>query len=321
MRKFAFAGLQHGHVAVIYKKLNEHPDCEIVGVYDSVYEENFGIKVTHKDLHAMISDVKPDVLVIGDVYGKRGQLVIEGLKAGLNIISDKPLCISLDELGEIEKLVKEKNAVVGCMLDLRENPNVYAAKKYIQQGLPGKVKSIQFGGQHPLNFGTRPAWYFEKGMHGGTINDIAVHALDICEFLLDDEIKSLDFAESWNTFKEVPYFQDGSRLAFTMNGGCRCMGEVSYFAPDANGFNNPWYWRFTIWGEKGTMEFNYYNPGIIFASKSDAGMQCLDGMNNEWTDLGSFIAELDGGAPELNTRQVLKISRKCLEFQQKSFNK
>ena len=99
------------------------------------------------------------------------------------------------------------------------------------------------------------------------------------------------------------------------------MGEVSYFAPDANGFNNPWYWRFTIWGEKGTMEFNYYNPGIIFASKSDAGMQCLDGMNNEWTDLGSFIAELDGGAPELNTRQVLKISRKCLEFQQKSFNK
>jgi len=27
-------------------------------------------------------------------------------------------------------------------------------------------------------WGTRPAWYFEPGMHGGTLNDIAIHALD-----------------------------------------------------------------------------------------------------------------------------------------------
>lgn len=318
MKKFAFAGLQHGHVATIYKKLAEHPDCEIAGVYDSVYDENFNIKVTHKNLQSMIAEVKPDVLVIGDAYGKRGQLVIEGLKANLNIISDKPLCTSLAELDEIEKLVREKNAVVGCMLDLRENNNVYAAKKYIEQGIAGKIKSIHFDGQHPLCYGTRPAWYFEKGMHGGTVNDIAIHALDICEFLLNDEIKSLDFAESWNTFTEVPHFQDGSRLAFTMKNGCRCMGEVSYFAPDANGYDNPWYWRFTIWGEKGVMEFNFCSSGITFASKNQTGLQHLDGMDNEWTDLTSFLAELDGKSAPLNTKQVLKISRKSLELQQKS---
>lgn len=321
MRKFAFAGLQHGHVATIYKKLTEHSDCEIVGVYDSIYEENFGIKVTHNDLQKMISEVKPDVLVIGDAYGKRGKLVIEGLKAGLHIISDKPLCTSLAELDKIEKLAKEKNAVVGCMLDLRENLNIYGAKKLIAEGLIGKVRSIQFGGQHPLNYGTRPAWYFENGMHGGTINDIAIHALDICEFMLEDEIKTFDFAESWNTFAEVPHFQDGSRVAFTMANGCRCMGEVSYFAPDVSGFSTPFYWRFTIWGEKGVMEFNYNDEGINIAFSGVEGMKKFAGAENEWTDLTSFLAELDGKTAPLNTQQVLKISRKCLELQQKSFNK
>ena len=158
-------------------------------------------------------------------------------------------------------------------------------------------------------------------MHGGTINDIGIHALDICEFLLDCELKSLDFAESWNTFEKEPHFQDGSRFAFTMDNGCRCMGEVSYFAPDISGFSTPFYWRFTIWGEKGVMEFNYNDAGINVAFSGIEGMQKFDGAVNPNTDFHSFLAEIDGKMPALNSRNILRISRKCLELQQKSFNK
>ena len=321
MKKILIAGLQHGHIKTLFDKINNTPDCMLVGVYDEKFDENFGIKVTHKNFEEMLETCDADILAVGDAYGKRGRLIIEGLKRGLHIISDKPLCTSLAELDEIERLAKEKNAVIGCMLDLRENTNVYGAKKLISEGLIGNVRSLQFGGQHPLNYGVRPMWYFEKDMHGGTINDIAIHALDICEFMLDCEIGSLDFAESWNTFKKEPHFQDGSRVAFTMANGCRCMGEVSYFAPDVSGFSTPFYWRFTVWGDKGVMEFNYNDDGINIAFSGKEVMSKFPGAVNEWTDLRSFIAEIDGGSPVLNTNQILKISRKCLELQQISFKK
>lgn len=321
MKKILIAGLQHAHIKTLFDKINSTPDCEIVGVYDELYDENFDIKVTHKNFAQMLSECPADILAVGDAYGKRGKLIIEGLKRGLHIIADKPLCTSLAELDEIEQLTKEKKAVIGCMLDLRENTNVYGAKKLIAEGLIGKVRSFHFSGQHPLNFGKRPMWYFEEGMHGGTINDIAIHALDICEFMLDCEIASYDFAESWNTFEQMPHFQDGSRVAFTMSNGCRCMGEVSYFAPDVSGFSTPFYWRFTIWGDKGVMEFNYNDDGINIAFSGVEGMKKFAGAQNEWTDLGSFLSEIDGTKAPLNTDHVLKISRKCLELQQKSYSK
>ncbi len=321
MKKILIAGLQHAHIKTLYDKILNTPDCEIVGVYDELYDENFGIKVTHRNFSQMLAECPADILAVGDAYGRRGKLIIEGLKNNLHIISDKPLCISLAELDEIELLARKNSAVIGCMLDLRENTNFYGAKKLIADGVIGKVRSLQFGGQHPLNFGKRPMWYFEENMHGGTINDIAIHALDICEFMLDCEISSFDFAESWNTFEQMPHFQDGSRVAFTMTNGCRCMGEVSYFAPDVSGFSTPFYWRFTVWGEKGVLEFNYNDDGINAAFCGEEGMKKFAGSVNEWTDLSSFIAEIDGKIPPLNTQHVLKISRKCLELQQKSFNK
>ena len=69
------------------------------------------------------------------------------------------------------------------------------------------------------------------------------------------------------------------------------------------------------------MEFNYNDDGINAAFSGIEGMKKFAGSVNEWTDLSSFIAEIDGRIPPLNTAHILKISRKCLELQQKSFNK
>ena len=143
MKKILIAGLQHAHIRTLYDKINNNPDCEIVGVYDEFYDENFGIKVTHKNFDAMLNECEADILAVGDAYGKRGAIIIAALKKNLHIIADKPLCTSLADLDEIERLSKEKNRVIGCMLDLRENTNVYGAKKLIDDGLIGKVRSLQ----------------------------------------------------------------------------------------------------------------------------------------------------------------------------------
>ncbi len=135
-----------------------------------------------------MSDKNIDAIAIGNYYGARGRMAIDALKFGKHVISDKPLCTSTEELNEIERLADEKNLKVSLMLDLRYSGNVLAARKVIKEGRIGTVNNVYFGGQHPLMYGKRPGWYFEVGKHGGVINDIVIHGIDLICYLTGLEV-------------------------------------------------------------------------------------------------------------------------------------
>lgn len=99
-------------------------------------------------------------------------------RVGKHLIADKPICTSLEELDAIEKLAADKNLKIGCMLDLRQYPPLVKLCQLVQDDVLGEIRTISFTGQHPLNWGIRPGWYFKEGKHGGTINDIAIHGID-----------------------------------------------------------------------------------------------------------------------------------------------
>lgn len=57
---------------------------------------------------------------------------------------------------------------------MRDSGNALALREVVRSGRIGEIQTMSFAGQHPLLRGERPNWYFEPGMHGGTLNDIAV---------------------------------------------------------------------------------------------------------------------------------------------------
>ena len=158
--QLAFAGLRHGHIYSLYDRAAKDPACEITAVCEedaaARKAARADITVTHESLSSMLANAPCNMVAIGDYYGKRGAIAIEALKAGKHVISDKPLCTSLDELAQIESLAKEKGLKVGCMLDVRTAPPIAAARKAILSGMIGEIVHIQFGGQHPLLPGSRP---------------------------------------------------------------------------------------------------------------------------------------------------------------------
>ena len=237
------------------------PDCQIVAVCEEDAAARSAaradITVNYDSITKMLAEVPCDAVAIGDYYGKRGAIAIEALKAGKHVISDKPLCTSLDELARIEAIAKEKGLKVGCMLDVRTAPPIAAARKAILSGMIGDIVHIQFGGQHPLLPGSRPGWYFEPGKHGGTITDIASHATDIIPWITGLKIDKVIAARTWQAMeKESECFKDAAQIMITLENGCGVMGDVSYAEPDSHGYKMPHYWRFTVWGTKGVLEFN-----------------------------------------------------------------
>ena len=272
----------------------------------------------YTSLKTMLAEADCDIVATGDYYGKRGSILIQSLQAGKHVIADKPLCTSLQELDAIEKISREKHLSVGCMLDLRTNDCIIQAREMILNGELGKITQIQFGGQHPLLVGSRPHWYFEPGKHGGTINDIAIHAIDCIPWMTGQEIKSFTAARTWKAFdSQCDCFDDAAQFMLELNNGCGVMGDVSYAQPDSHGYKMPQYWRFTIWGTGGVLEFNVLEKKITAWIQGETEPRIIIPEPYKGPSyLNWFLMEIDGRETELNTALVLKRTRQALELQQ-----
>ena len=152
------------------------------------------------------------------------------------------------------------------MLDMRDHGNLIGLRDIVRSGRIGEVQTVAFSAQHPLLWGTRPSWYFEPGMHGGTLNDIAIHALDFLPWVTGLEIEKVEAARTWNAKATgAPHFNDCGQFLLRLSNGGGVFGDVSYLAPDKCGYAIPNYWRITVHGTKGFAETSYGASGVSLA--------------------------------------------------------
>jgi predicted dehydrogenase len=194
------------------------------------------------------------------------------------------------------------------------------ARRLLREGAIGEIVTATVHGQHPLSFRSgRPDWYFEEGQHGGTINDIAVHAVDLIPWVTGLTFAEINAARCWNSFAEgMPSFRDAGQMMLTMDNGCGVLGDVSYSAPDSSGYVLPFYWRMTFWGQKGVTEASVTSSEIALALNGESGVRSLPlAEGNPGGYLRSFLRDIQGGlgVDELDTAQVLRAARTTLMIQ------
>jgi predicted dehydrogenase len=266
----------------------------------------------------MLRDVECDVVAIGDYYAKRGALAIAALRAGRHVLSDKPLCTTLEEQSEIERLAAERQLVVGLQLDSRGYAALRALREIIRSGEIGEVATMHIDGQHPLLLGTRPGWYFEPGKHGGTINDIGIHAFDFVPWLTGLEWHEVTAARTWNAkAREFPHFHDGAQFMATLSNGAGVLADFSYLAPDALGYKLPHYWHLLVHGTRGLAETHLFSSEVtVITDTSTAPEVRPAGENRTRGYLEDFLHELHGtGTPDLTSSDCLRASRLALQTQ------
>jgi len=141
----AFAGLRHDHIFVLAKEIRENPATMLCGWWEADENARETAKIlfpepTYESYEALLADKNVQAVAIGDYYGIRGQRVIQALKAGKHVICDKPICTSLAELDEIEKLLDKTGLKLGCMLDLRYEPAFRHLALMVRKGMLAKSK-------------------------------------------------------------------------------------------------------------------------------------------------------------------------------------
>ena len=323
--RFAFAGFRHGHILSLYELAKKHHDIDVVAAceeHEATRQDltaNGHVTITHDQLDTLFDDTEFDVLAVGEYFAQRGPTAINALEHGKHVIVDKPLCTRLAEVDQLERLVAQRGLKIGCMLTMRDASQSLGMRQLVQQGVVGEVHAITFGGQHPLLLGSRPDWYFEPGKHGGTINDIAIHAIDAIPWITGQAFARIEAARCWNAFApQFPHFEDGGQMMLTLANGAGVLGDVSYFMPDAAGYSLPQYWRLTLWGRLGLIESATTAKEIVLTLASDKAPQILPlPAANEGGYLESFLADIAGTsqADQLDTAAVLKSARTVLSIQ------
>ena len=324
--KIAFMGFRHPHLLAAYELIKNHPRLAIAACCeeDAATRKKLAaegrIRVTHESFEAMLREVDFQILVAGDVFGERGGVAARALEAGKHVLSDKPICTTLEDLSRLEALLRQRPLAFGAMLDLRDSGALLGARDLIRRGEIGDLRAAGFGGQHPLLLGQRPEWYFEPEKHGGTLNDLAIHALDFLIWVTGQRPARLNAARSWSTAPPGrPGFRNAAQLMLTMENGCGVLGDVSYLSPDSFGYGFPLYWRFTFWGTAGVIEAGYNSERIALYREGERETRLLPApQSRPGGYLESFLREIEGRplAGDLTTRQVLACTRLCLRIQE-----
>lgn len=320
MIHIAFAGLRHGHIFALYSEAMKNPAYTVLGAYEENEDarrdaESRGLICNYATLEELLVDERVDVVALGGCYGMRGGVAIRALQAGKHVIADKPLTTSLEELEMIEREACLHDRRVSCMFTMRYEPRINGAKRLFESGALGEIAAISFGGQHPLQYGRRPQWYFEEGMHGGVINDIAIHGIDTLAYAFGIQTGKINAARCWNKLAQgEPQFLDCAQLMLTAENGAGVIADVSYAIPDGIEFHLPYYWQFYVWGTKGVLSFSHRTPGVYYLA-GDPTEHKLEEVE-AGTYLDDFLKMLKGEADViLPMSEVISSTRSTLEIQ------
>lgn len=209
------------------------------------------------DRQMLLDDPEIDMILIADVPVNRAARATEAMRAGKDVMTDKPGCTTLEQLDTIKACVAETGRIWSIDFSERfEVPAVTKAAELITQGCIGKVVQTTGLGPHRLNRATRPDWFFDEASYGGILADIASHQVD--QFMFFTGAKDAEIVTS-----------SVGNFANPGDTGLQDFGEIMLRSDNAQGYIRvDWYtpdglptWgdgRLTILGTEGTIELRKY---------------------------------------------------------------
>jgi predicted dehydrogenase len=170
--------------------------AKLVAICDLVQEKLDNMKAefpdvkTYTNFSEMLADKDIDIVSVATPSGLHAKMVIEALRAGKHVLSEKPMDITVDRILEIEKVRLETGLKVGGIFQNRRNAIMEPTKKAIDDGLLGRIFTAFFrvnwfrSDEYFLsNGGWRGTWAMDGG---GSLMNQGVHTVDLMQWLLGD---------------------------------------------------------------------------------------------------------------------------------------
>lgn len=269
MRGIVIAGVAHSHVDYVLAEIRERDDLELLAVVDpdaglaSRIAAEFGAPVLTLD--AALAET-PEIVACAGIYSDRARVVLAALEAGSDVLCDKPLCISVEELTAIEQAAERTGRNVALMLEKRTYPETLALRDAFDAGQLGAPIAFSSWAPHKLLRDGRAEWFLDPATYGGILADLLVHDVDIALQLTGAQSGTV---RGWFGPEIETGFHLSGGAVVTFAGGQRSTltAEVDWLTPSGSDIHGDY--RMRVVGMNGTAEL-YWGRGAFELTTADS---------------------------------------------------
>jgi predicted dehydrogenase len=164
----------------------KQPDVEIVAGADLIpgkaeaFFKKYGVEGVrcYPDHHALLENEELDAVSVCTYNMAHAVPTIDALEHGVNVLLEKPMCVTLDEAVQICKAEKASGKVLSIGFQPRMDANMKMIKRIVESGALGQVYYIQTGGGRRR--GIPNSTFIEQKTAGiGAMGDIGCYSLDM----------------------------------------------------------------------------------------------------------------------------------------------
>ena len=202
----------------------------------------YGFAETTTDSETLFTDEKTDAVIVTTRHNSHANFVLRGLDQGKHLFVEKPLCLTLEELAEIEAAYNGTSLLM-VGFNRRFAPHIRKMKSLLMgiTGPKSMVMTVNAGAISPDH------WTQDTEVGGGRIVGEACHFIDLLRFMAGVPIVSYRKTEmDTSTHDTVTLelgFADGS------------IGTVHYFANGSKSFPKE---RLEIFASGGVLQLDNY---------------------------------------------------------------
>jgi len=197
------------------------------------------------------------------------------LKAGFNVMCEKPMTFNVKEAKALQKLVKSSGKVFGLMHNYTGYPMVKLARDLARGGELGEIRKIVV--QYPQGWLATPlertghmqaSWRTDPKQSGGAgcMGDIGTHAENLSEYITGLKITQL--CADLTIFVQGRKLDDDGNVLLRFNNGARGILHASQISIGEE--NNLAIW---VYGEKKSLEWHQEHPNYLYVKEPDGPLQ------------------------------------------------
>lgn len=265
------------------------------------------------DVAALIGAVRLDALYVATPNHLHREVVEAAAAAGVPVLCEKPLAATLDDAEAMAASAGRAGIVFGTAFDQRHHPAHRAAHEEVRAGsigVPTAVRIVYCCWVGPD--WSAANWRADADAAGGGAGiDLALHGLDLAQFLLDDEFEAL--AITVQNRVHAYGVEDGAMLTGRTTTGVLVSVHVAYNCPEALPRR-----RLEIVGSTGALEATDtmgQTPGgrlIRRCGRSgDAGEVAFDTAGSPFTaQARAFARAVQGGTHDFDLARDLRLMRR-----------
>ncbi len=147
----------------------------------------------YTDHRQLLQNEHPDLIAIATQSGAHAEIALDCIRAGIPVIIEKPIALSMQDARKIVALSEELGVLVCACHQNRFNIAIQQTRRALEAGRFGKLShgSVTVRWNRQRDYYAQDDWRGTWAKDGGALMNQCIHGLDLLRWMMGDALESV----------------------------------------------------------------------------------------------------------------------------------